>query len=54
MLGPIGGIEPRNPSGQDWAMASRDRSSAESESFDRNALVCQYRVGLVLTAQGPS
>lgn len=53
MLGPIGGIEPRN-SGQDWAMKSRNRSPVDSDLLDRKALVCQYRVGLALTAPGPS
>ena len=54
MLGPIGGIELRNTSSQDWAMASRNRSPVDNESLDRNALVWQYRVGLALIAPGPS
>lgn len=54
MLGPIGAIELRNLSSQDWAMASRDRTPVDSESLDRNALVWKYRVGLALIAPGPS
>lgn len=53
MLGPIGGIEPHT-FGQDWAMASRNRSPVDNETLDRNALVLQYRVGLALIAPGPS
>lgn len=54
MLSPIGGIEPARASGQDWAMESRNRSPVDNESLDRNALVWQYRVGLLLIAPGPS
>jgi len=35
-------------------MASRKRSSVDNELLDRKALVCRYRVGLVLIAPDPS
>lgn len=52
MLGPIG--DRAQTFGQDWTVASRNRSPVDNESLDRNALVCPYRVGLALIAPGPS
>jgi hypothetical protein len=53
MLNPIGGLS-RATLSQEGDMAPRKRSSVDNESFDRKALVCKHRVGLVLIAPDPS